>query len=340
MSAPSPPAPRVDVAAAETFVRREARLLDLRRYERAFGAGGDEPVRRALAAYRNPDGGYAGLLEPDLRTPTSQPQAAELALRILDEAGGVPADVGETLCDWLATVTTPEGGVPFTLAAARAHPAAPHWHHADATTASLNPTAAIVGLLHRHGVSHPWLDAATAFCWRALGVAGADAGGRQPASGAAPAPEAIDLYGVRAALWLLDPAVPGPPDPSALRERLAAAVREHVALDPALTAPGAPGHHIGPLEVAPYPGDPGRALLPPAAVDAALDALQARQAADGGWELNFEPISAAALAAWRGWATLGALLVLRANGRLAGPADRTADGRPPGVRGGRPAAEG
>jgi hypothetical protein len=315
MSAPASSTSRVDVAAAETFVRLEARLLDLRRFERAFGDGDDASVRRALDAYRNADGGYAGLLEPDLRTPISQPQAAELALRVLDELGSVPTDAGRALCDWLATVSAPGGGVPFTHPSARVHPAAPHWHHADGTTASLNPTAAIVGLLHRHGVEHPWLDEATAWCWRALGVADAGDG----AAADAPGPEALDLYSVRAALWLLDPAVPAAPDPDALRERLAAAVREHVALDPALTAPGAPGHHIGPLEVAPYPDDPGRALIPAAAVEAALDALEERQAADGGWELNFAPISAAGLAGWRGWATLGSLLILRANGRL-GPA--------------------
>lgn len=300
----SPTAPTVDPVAAETFLRREARLLDLRRFERAFADAPGQAVLAALAAYRNGDGGYAGILEPDLRTTTSQPQSAELALRVLDEVGDVPADVAAGLCDWLATVSGEDGGVPFTHPSARVHPAAPHWHHADGERSSLNPTAAIVGLLHRHGVRHPWLDGATAFCWRAIG---ADGG---------PGAEELDLYSVRAALWLLDPAVPDPPDPEALRSRLAAGVRDHVALDPALTAPGAPGHHIGPLEVAPFPGDPGRAFLPAAAVEAALDALAARQRPDGGWDVNFAPISSAATAEWRAWATLHALVVLRAAGRV------------------------
>ncbi|WP_210492615.1 hypothetical protein [Patulibacter sp. SYSU D01012] len=302
----SPASTPVRLDAAEDFVRREARLIDVRRFERAFAGGDDASVRAALDAYRNADGGYAGLLEPDLRTTRSQPQAAELALRVHDELGGVPRDVAAALCDWLATVTAPGGGVPFGHPSARDHPAAPHWHADDGRCGSLNPTAAIVGLLHRSGIRHAWLDEATAFCWRAVGADG---------SGAPPA-EQLDLYSVRAALWLLDPAVPAAPDPAALRTRLAAGVREHVALDPALTAPGAPGHHIGPIEVAPYPGDPGRALLPAAAVDAALDALAARQRPDGGWEVNFPPISAGALAEWRGFATVGALLVLREAGRL------------------------
>lgn len=296
----------VDVAAAERFLRLEARLLDLRRYERAFHDGPGDAVLTALAAYRNADGGYAGILEPDLRTTLSQPQSAELALRVLDESGDVPGDLAHGLCDWLGTVSGDDGGVPFTHPSARAHPAAPHWHHADGATSSLNPTAALVGLLHRHGVEHPWLDRATAFCWRALGVAGDDDG----------TAEALDLYSVRAAAWLLLPEVPDPPDPAGLRARLEAGVREHVALDPALTAPGAEGHHIGPLEVAPFPGDPLRTILPVEAVEAALDALGERQRPDGGWDVNFDPISSAATAEWRAWATLQALLVLRAAGRL------------------------
>lgn len=302
----SPASTTVDLRAAEEFVRREARLLDVRRFERAFSGGTDAAVRAAVDAYRNADGGYAGLLEPDLRTTLSQPQSAELALRVHDELGGAPDAVTAPLCAWLATVTTPDGGVPFGHPSARAHPAAPHWHADDGRRGSLNPTAALVGLLHRSRVRHPWLDDATAFCWRALGVDGSGA----------PAAEALDLYSVRAALWLLDPAVPAAPDGDGLRDRLAAGVRAHIALDPALTAPGAPGHHIGPLEVAPFPDDPGRALLPVEAVEAALDALAARQADDGGWELNFPPISAAALAEWRGFATVQALLVLHAAGRL------------------------
>lgn len=298
----TPSFPTVDTAAAERYVRENARLLDVVRFERAFRGGADDRVVRALLAYRNQDGGFAGLLEPDLRTTLSQPQSAELALRVLDELGRIDPEVAGPLCDWLQTVTTDEGGVPFTIVSARVHPAAPHWQEtAAAETASLNPTAALVGLLHRHAIAHPWLDAATAFCWRRL----------------ADASVALEMYDVRAALWLLDPSVPSAPESEDAKRRLAEAVAEHVALDPAMVAPGAPGHHIGPLEVAPFPTDPGRALLPADAVAAQLDALADRQQSDGGWAVNFEPISPAAQAEWRGWATLQALLVLRAAGRLA-----------------------
>lgn len=291
---------RVDVAAAERFVRLNARWIDVVRYEHAFAGGSADAVRRALLAYRNPDGGFAGQLEPDLRTSRSQPQSAELALRVLDELGPVPDDVASGLCDWLETVTTDEGGVPFTHPSAREHPAAPHWQHADGETAALNPTAAIVGLLHRHGVRHRWLDRATAFCWGRL----------------ADESVAIEMYDVRAASWLLDPAVPTGPSSAVARERLAAAVEETIALDPADSAPGADEHRLGPLAVAPRPTDPGRSLFPAGTFDVHLDALAAEQREDGGWDVNFPTLSPGAHAEWRGWATVDALLTLGAAGRL------------------------
>ena len=44
-------------------------------------AGRPQPVRDAVAAYRNPDGGFGQALEPDGRCPGSQPPAVALALR-------------------------------------------------------------------------------------------------------------------------------------------------------------------------------------------------------------------------------------------------------------------
>ncbi|WP_320669840.1 hypothetical protein [Patulibacter defluvii] len=290
-------AAEIDLPAAERFLLTDARLIDRLRFAHRFRGGDAGAVRRALAAYRNDDGGYAGVLEPDLRTPSSQPQSAELALRLLDELGPIDAADARPLCDWLTTVSDDEGGVPFTLASAREHPAAPHWHHGDADHGSLNPTAALASLLHRHGIEHPWRERATAFCWQRL------------ADPAVP----LEMYDVRAALWLLDPAVP--PGPEAARERLVAGLHEHTALDPAALAPGQP-HRLGPLQMAPLPTSPGRALLPPDAVAAQLDALAGEQREDGGWDVPFPTVSAGARAEWRGWATVEALTILDAAGRL------------------------
>src|SRR5438876_1106086 len=66
----------VDLSAAADFLAAHARLLDQQRFRHLCGAGDAEAALTALAAYRNPDGGYGWGLEPDLRSPESQPGPA------------------------------------------------------------------------------------------------------------------------------------------------------------------------------------------------------------------------------------------------------------------------
>src|SRR5260370_30031338 len=78
-------APDFDAAAA--FIAANARVIDRRRFARLFGDDDAQPVRDAVAAYRNEDGGFGHPPEPDCRAPGSQPPAAQMAPRIMDEAG-------------------------------------------------------------------------------------------------------------------------------------------------------------------------------------------------------------------------------------------------------------
>jgi hypothetical protein len=99
-----------DIDAAEQFIAARGRVLDRRRFERLFRGGEAQPVRDAVAAYRNPDGGFGHGLEPDARGPGSQPAAAELALRILHEADAWSAELATGACDWLAATAPAEAG--------------------------------------------------------------------------------------------------------------------------------------------------------------------------------------------------------------------------------------
>ena len=56
-----------DFDAAAEFMATRARVLDRRVFQRLFQGGAPEPVRDAVAAYRNDDGGFGHALEPDLR---------------------------------------------------------------------------------------------------------------------------------------------------------------------------------------------------------------------------------------------------------------------------------
>src|SRR4051794_30472278 len=93
--------PAPDLAAAARFLAERGRVLDRRRFDRAFAGGPAEAVRDAVAAYRNADGGFGHGLEPDCRAPGSQPATTALALRTLDEADAWDEDLVRAICDHL-----------------------------------------------------------------------------------------------------------------------------------------------------------------------------------------------------------------------------------------------
>jgi hypothetical protein len=280
---------------ARDFVLRNARLLDRHRFAFLFENGSPEPVLAALRAYRNDDGGFGHALEPDLRGAASQPVPLEHALTVLDELDRSDDELVRGACEWLDSVTTPEGGVPFVLPAVTEAPHAEWW--VATGEANVNPTAGIAGFLHRHGVSHPWVERATTFCWQALERDLASVG----------ADDAISV------LRFLEH-VPDRAAAETVFERLGERIRtELVALDPST-----PGYVKGPLDFAPAPERLARRLFDEADVERHLDALAAAQEPDGGWPITWEPPSKAAVLEWRGFATIAALSVLRSYGRLDG----------------------
>ena len=102
-----------DLDNAEQFLAAQGRILDRRRFERLFRGGDAAPVRDAVAAYRNADGGFGHGLEPDGRTPGTQPAATEQALRILDQADAWDEELARGACDQLQAAAPPEGGALF-----------------------------------------------------------------------------------------------------------------------------------------------------------------------------------------------------------------------------------
>lgn len=58
---------------ARTFIYRNARPLDLARWQYHFEGGSKEAVLTTLAAYQNEDGGFGHALEPDSWNPNSSP---------------------------------------------------------------------------------------------------------------------------------------------------------------------------------------------------------------------------------------------------------------------------
>jgi hypothetical protein len=286
-----------DIAAAEQFLAARARVVDRRAYERLFRAGDAQPVRDAVAAYRNPDGGFGHALEPDCRTSASQPAAVEMALRILDTADSWDEQLALSACDWLMSVAPAEGGAAFVEAGVAQAPHAPWWAEVlgEGHRASPIQTGQLAGTLHARRLSHPWLEQATAVMWQLMDQLSE--------------PTAYPMLGILAFLQH----VPDRGRAQTAFEKAGPLLLERglVALDPE-----AAGEVHTPLDFAPRPDSIARQLFDEATIARHLDHLASAQRDDGGWMFNWLAWSPAAESDWRGFLTVDALRILRANGRL------------------------
>jgi hypothetical protein len=272
------------------------RTLDRRRFELLFEDGEPGAVLSAVAAYRNADAGYGWGIEPDLRSTESQPAGAMHAFEVFEDVAPATSPHAVELCDWLASVSLPDGGLPFALPVTDPAGCAPFWATADPAVASLQITAYVTAAAHRVAshdpavAAHPWLARATEHCVAAIDAIGDD-------------PHALAL---NASLQLADAA--GDTERLArLSDRIPADGLLHV-------GGGLDDEYIRPLDIAPVPGRPVRELFDPATIASELERLAGEQQADGGWSVDFRSYSPAAALEWRGYATVRALSILRRNG--------------------------
>jgi len=293
-------APMTDLAAAAQFIHGHGRLLERRRFDHLFGnaESSADAVLRAVDAYRNTDGGV-GFMEPDIRTPASQPSAVLYAFEVLEEIPELQSKTSTFTTgalDWLQTITNPDGGIPFVLPTAKGWPHAPWWAPTDDPPSSLLMTAGTAAAAYRLKLDgHPWVQGATNFVWNAL----ADL-------------KLSDAYSFRYAVHFLD-AVPD----RARADAELAALRERMPSDGILKVEvGVEGEVLSAIEVAPHPGHAGRTLFPDALIEAQLDELAAAQRDDGGWDFTWAAWNPAVAFEWRGMVTLNALTTLRAYRRL------------------------
>ncbi|KAB8197023.1 hypothetical protein FH608_000020 [Nonomuraea phyllanthi] len=279
---------------AERYLQLHGRLIDRLRFEALFRGGPRERVLDVLRSYQNPDGGFGNALEPDLRGAGSQPEPVEVAFWILDELDAFDSPMVPAACDYLAGVSAPDGGVPFVLPSVRDTPHAPWWETPDEPPGSLVPTASIAGLLHKHGITHPWLATATDFCWSRIAAI-----------------TETTPYEARAVVTFLE-LVSDRPRAEAEFARLREAILATVSLDPDTS-----GDAHFPLDFAPEPAR--LPLFTQDVLDAHLDALLAAQSADGGWNGNWLMWTPLVAHEWGGYVTVLRLQTLRAYGRLPQP---------------------
>jgi hypothetical protein len=296
------PFERLDDAAR--FLAASARVLEYRRFRHLFVAPDPSGVLAALGAYATSDGGYGYALEPDGRGPVSQSLHVDLALSVLTEIGQLDDATAAPIIAYLASITCADNGLPAVVPNIAEYPRAPWWAIPDELVGSLIPTANIVGLLHRAGIAHQWLDAATEFCW--------------------PRVETLTEthpYEIINAIAFLD-AAPDRPRAEAAAKRLGELVRDRrfVLLDPtrpedAQLPPGyAPGEYMTAIDYAAHPNSLAARWFSTGELRGALAHLAASQADDGGWSAHSLVWTEAVGVEWRGLATLTALVKLTAFG--------------------------
>ena len=293
----------VDLSAAAAFIATHARVLDRRRFGLLVDDGDAGAALAALEAYRNPDGGYGWGLEPDLRSSESQPGGALHAFEVFEDVVPTTSRRAAELCDWLASVSRPDGGLPFALPVTSAAGCAPFWVHADPAVSSLQITAVVTAIARRvtaHDpavAAHPWLARATGYCLRAIGAMG-------------DAPHALELA---FALQFLDAVHDTHPEAAALLARLGTLIPASGMVP---VGGGLEEEMMRPLDFAPTPDRPVRALFTREAIAAELQRLADQQQDDGGWPVDFASYSPAAGLEWRGHMTVRAVSVLRRNAMI------------------------
>jgi hypothetical protein len=284
--------PTIDLSAAERFVYANARLIDRHRLAVLRHGAPASRVLDAIAAYRNPDGGFGHALEPDVRGPHSEPAATLHALDVLAGIGALDHPFVRDAAAFIASIAEPDGRVPFVVPAAADYPRGP-WM-VDSPD-GFHLTFAVAAKLHEAGLETPWRERATASCWERV-----------------EADEPLSAYALRFALDLLD-AVRDAARAEAAIERL----RPLVGADGTIPVPGGTAdERLTPLTLSVRRDGRSRRLFTAAQIDEDLDRLAAGQQEDGGFDFDWLAWSPGQTVEWRGILTVRAIVVLGEHGRL------------------------
>lgn len=140
--------------AGRDFIYRNARPLDLARWQYQFEKGSKENVLKALSFYQNEDGGFGHALEADAWNPYSSPIQTWTATEILREIEFTDNThpIISGILKYLESGQSFEGKFWYnTLKSNNLYPHAPWWHTESESTShnDYNPTACLVGFIIR-----------------------------------------------------------------------------------------------------------------------------------------------------------------------------------------------
>lgn len=140
---------------ARTYLYRNARALEIARFQYHFENGSKEAVLNALSFYQNEDGGFGHGLEADSWNPNSAPVQVQTAVNILREIGFEEREhpVIQGILNFLASGKCFNGHFWYTgLKSNNDYPHAPWWYSEKDgpwNENDYNPTAALAGFIIR-----------------------------------------------------------------------------------------------------------------------------------------------------------------------------------------------
>ena len=138
-----------DYRSITRWMVRNARPLDLARWQFHFENGSQAAVLAALAAYQNDDGGFGNALEIDSWNPNSSPYTTAVAINVLEEIGlrDRNHEIIKRIVAYLAATPEFDGDYwPAIISSNNDYPHAPWW--ADRTYDwGYTPTALLAGFV-------------------------------------------------------------------------------------------------------------------------------------------------------------------------------------------------
>ena len=140
---------------ARAFMYRNARPLDLARYQYHFEKGSQEAVLNILSYYQNEDGGFGHAVEADCWNPNSIPLHSNTASEIIREIDLMDNQhpVIQGLLKWYASGKHFNGKAwEITVESNNDYPHAPWWHTESVSSChtDYNGTAQIAGFIARY----------------------------------------------------------------------------------------------------------------------------------------------------------------------------------------------
>ena len=140
---------------ARTFMYRNARPLDLARFQYHFENGSKEAVMRVLACYQNEDGGFGHAVEADCWNPNSTPLHSNTASEIIRQIDFEDAKhpIIQGLLKWYASGAHFNGkSWTIVVESNNRYPHAPWWHTESVSSChtDYNGTAQIAGFIVRY----------------------------------------------------------------------------------------------------------------------------------------------------------------------------------------------